>query len=247
MARKGDASSRAVMSRRRAKDDESGLLSDEERLWNQLDLYCSPPWAARAGAEIAQKLWPAATIVREPAAGMLSMAGPISDYFGAVICTDVHAHVPGVEVRDFLDDAHWPEEPDCDLIMTNPPFKVASEFLQAALRRARLGVALLVRTVWVESADRYPLFVGENPCTQIAFFSERVPMALGPWDPDVGSATSYSWMFWSKVHDPLPPIWIPPGTRDRLWRKDDPAKYGRLYPMPLFEERTVADAIGDVV
>ncbi len=103
-------------------------------------------------------------------------------------------------------------------------------------------MVLLVRTVWVESVDRYPLFVGANPCTQIAFFSERVPMALGPWDPEVGSATSYAAMFWSHVHDPMPPRWIPPGTRDRLWLKDDAQRFGRLNPLPLFP-----DDPGDVV
>lgn len=246
---KQDTGSRAVMSRRRKRDDNEGLTA-EERGWKERDFYGSPPWSARAGAEIALQLWPGAEVVREPACGMLSMAGPLAEYFPTVLPSDVYPYLPGVPVIDFFDPDAWPAEPDCDVIISNPPFQAASLFLTTALKRARLGVALLVRTVWVESVDRYPLFVGEQPCTQIAFFSERVPMALGPWDPEVGSATSYSFMFWGHGMEPQPPIWIPPGTRDRLYRKDDPAKYGRQGPMPLFEERTVAefyDGIGDVV
>lgn len=242
MARRGDTKSSAVMARRRKKDDNEGL-TEEERVWKRFDLYGTPPWASRAGAELALQLFPGAQVVREPAAGALSMAGPFAEYFPAVLATDVKAHVPGVEVRDFFDDALWPEEPDCDLIATNPPFVVADDFLRTALRRARLGVAFLVRTVWVESEDRYTLFTGDNPCTQIAFFSERVPMQLGPWDPaSKSTATSYSWMFWVKGADPLAPLWIPPGTRDRLRRKDDGQRYGRLNPLPLFP-----DPVGDVI
>jgi hypothetical protein len=225
------------MSRRRKRDDNEGLTEEETR-WKSLDFYGSPPWSARAGAEVMKRLWPEAHTLAEPAAGMMSLAGPMADYF-TVGASDIYQHVPDYPVIDFFDDdawrTRWPGLAP-GIIATNPPFVTAGEFLKVALTRARFGVALLVRTVWVESADRYPLFMGENPCTLIAFFSERVPMALGPWDPEVGSATSYSWMFWSKVHDPMPPIWFPPGTRDRLWRKDDPAKYGRLQPMPLFPD-----------
>lgn len=227
----------AVMARRRKRDDNEGL-TEEERQWKKFDFYGSPPFAARAGAEIALQLWPDAKVVREPACGMMSMAGPLAEYFPEVLPSDVFPYSANTPIKDFFDPDEWPAEPDCDLILTNPPFILADQFLRLSLKRARLGVGLLVRTVWVESETRYDLFEGANPCTQIAFFSERVPMALGPWDPTVGSATSYSFMYWdvSGRHEPMPPRWIPPGTRDRLWKPDDAAKYGRLTPMPLFPD-----------
>lgn len=234
MAR-GAKDTHAVMARRRGKDDNEGL-TEEERRWKTLDFYGTPAWASRAGGEIAKELWPEAKVVREPACGMMSMAGPLEDYFPEVLPSDIYAHQPNTPVRDFFDPEQWPEEPDCDLIITNPPFVTAAEFLRLALKRTRLGVAMLVRTVWVESADRYALFEGEHPCTHLAFFSERVAMQLGPWAPEATSATSYSWMFWGHGMEPRAPRWIPPGTRDRLWKPDDAAKYGRLTPMPLFPE-----------
>lgn len=241
MGKRGDTKSTAVMQRRRAKDDNEGL-TEQERQWKAVDFYGTPPWAARAGAETARLLFPEARVVREPACGMGSMAGPLAEHFEEVIATDVFPHTPETQVVDFFDDAAWPEEPDCDVIMTNPPFVTAGDFLRLSLRRARLGVGFLVRTVWVESEGRYDLFCGDHPVTQIGFFSERVPMQLGPWDPTAGSATSYSWMFWVKGAAPMAPIWYGPGTRDRLWRKDDGMRYGRVRPLPLFP-----DPVGDVI
>lgn len=231
MAKKGDASSPAVMARRRGKDDNEGL-TEEERIWKQLDLYSTPPWAARAGAEIARDLFPTARSVREPACGYMNIAGPLAEYFDEVIPTDVYPHTPNTPLADFLDEHAWPEEPDCDLIITNPPFVTAELFTRLALKRARLGVGMLVRTVWVESEGRYSLFEGgDHPLTQLCPFSERAAMVMGPWDPNCGSATSYSWLFWVKGAEPKAPRWIPPGTRDRLWLDDDARKYSR--PRPL--------------
>lgn len=235
---KQDTGSRAVMSRRRKKDDNEGL-SEEERLWKQLDLYATPPWGARAGAEFALSLWPDAKVVREPAAGTMSMAGPLAEYFDTVLPSDVYQHIPCYPVIDFFDHDAWAKEPDCDLIISNPPFQEAEAFLRTALTRARMGVGLLVRMVWIESAGRYDLFEGGPlPLTLFCPFSERLPMALGPWDPEVGSATAYAWLWWDLTgqHRPMAPQWVPPGSRDRLWRSDDPAKYGRLRPLPLFPE-----------
>lgn len=241
---RGANNTSAVMAQKRAKGDNEGL-TDEQRLWKQLDFYPTPPWAGRAGAEVARDLFPGARVVREPACGEMHLAGPLGEYFEEVLPSDVHAHSPNTPVRDWLDDGAWPDEPDCDLIMTNPPFEIAAEFVRRGLPRARLGVGLLVRTVWIESADRYPLFEGPAPLTQLCPFSERVGMVLGKWDPAAGSATSYSWLFWAKGRDPMPPRWISPGTRDRLWKPDDAMRYGFKEPLPLFPEGTMADFYRD--
>lgn len=235
---KQDTGSRAVMAKRRKRDDNEGL-TDEERLWKQLDLYGTPPWGSRVGAEFARKLWPDAKVVREPAAGKMSMAGPLAEYFETVLPSDVYPHLPDYPVIDWFDEEAWRDAEPCDLVISNPPFVEAESFVRAALRRARMGVGMLVRMVWIESVGRYDLFEGgENPLTLFCPFSERLPMALGPWDPEVGSATAYAWLWWDLTgqHGPMAPQWVPPGSRDRLWRKDDPAKYGRLTPMPLFPD-----------
>lgn len=244
MARKnGSHTSTAVMSRRRAADDNEGL-SDEERLWKQLDFFATPPWSARAGLEHAKRLWPEAKIMREPACGKMHIAAPAQEYFDEVWPTDVHPHEPNTPVRDWLDDAAWPAEPDCDVVFTNPPFTLADQFIVKGLQRARLGVALLLRLNVLEGVERHSLLQGPRATlTQTVVFSERVPMTLGEWDPEASSATAYAFFFWSKVHDPLPTAWFPPGTRDRLWRRDDALRYGRKSPLPLFDFEDPGDVI----
>lgn len=243
VGKKGTPSSTATMARRRAKDDNEGLTEEEQR-WKLLDYFPTPPWAARAGAELALTLWDPQSVVREPAAGGGHLAGPLREYFPEVYESDLFPHRPGIEVRDWMDEFAWGSEADCDVIMTNPPFGIAEEFVTRGLRRARRGVGLLLRTVYVESISRYPLFENDQyPLTLFAPFSERVPMTLGKWDPEASSATSYAWFFWSKDSDPMPPRWIKPGSCARLSRPDDEAKYGWRAPagaMPLFE-------VGDVI
>lgn len=232
---KGNNTSTAVMARRAPANVDTDTA--EQRLHRTLDLFCTPPWAGRSGLEHARKLWPDAKVLREPAAGHGHIARPAAEYFPTVLGSDVHDHGRGYEVRDWLDDAAWPEEPDCDVVATNPPFGIAEQFVTRGLRRARLGVALLVRLAFVESAGRFTLLGGPTArLTQMAIFSERVPMTLGEWDPTASSATAYCWLFWSKVHEPMPPVWFEPGTQRRLSRETDPRDFGRRLPLPLFPE-----------
>lgn len=235
MARAPNTST-AVMARRRGKDDNEGL-TDEQKLWKTLDFFATPPWGARAGLEHAKLLWPQAKVMREPACGCMHIATPAEAYFDQVIPSDVHAHSPNTPVRDWLDDSAWPDEPDCDIAFTNPPFGIADQFVIKGLKRARLGVALLLRLAFLEGGERYAILGGEQAqLTQVVTFCERLPMTLGTWDPEASSAAAYGWFFWSKVHDPLAPAWFPPGTRDRLWYRDDPAQFGKRNPLPLFPD-----------
>lgn len=206
-------------------------------LHRTLDLFCTPPWAARRGAELIQMVAPACRHVREPACGAGHMAFPLMEYF-EVTPTDVHAHEPWVETRDWLEDAAWSAEPDCDFVVTNPPFAIASEFVTRGLRRARLGVALLVRLAFLEGGERYSILGqgAEFPLTLLSPFSERVPMTLGKWDPASSTATAYAWFFWMKGREPMAPIWSGPGTRERLWKPDDAERFGWKAPLPLFED-----------
>lgn len=245
MARKN--ASTAVMARRRAEDDNEGL-SEEERLFKRLDHFCTPPWAARAGLEHACRLWDPHGLhhMIEPAAGRGHIAKPAEAHIPVVDGYDVHDYGAGYEQRDWLDDGAWPAGPCCDVIASNPPFTLADKFITRGLARARLGVALLLRLSVLEGCERHALLAGpEARLTQVAIFSERVPMTLGSWDPEASSATAYAWFYWSKVHDPLPPAWFGPGTRERLWRPDDAARFGKLSPLPLFPGEP--DGVGDVI
>lgn len=230
------------------------VAGDDARqaLFRQLEYFPTPPWAARAGGELILGLDPGAWVCWEPACGEGHMAHGLSEAFAAVHASDIHLHGGALQrapALDFLDPAADAVD-QADWIVTNPPFARAAEFVEAGLRRARRGVAILARLSFFESAYRYRLFFGERHLTVFAPFFERVPMTLGAWDPKASTATAYAWFVWMQpsaiweahaaTGRPLggeSPIVIPirPGTKARLTRSDDARDWGARRPMALFD------------
>ena len=124
---------------------------------------------------------------------------------------------------DGVDYIRWAEEPGRPLVADD----LGVEFAMRALDEANHGVALLLRSNWMESAERYKLFQ-RFPPHAVAVFSERVPMVKGRWDPDASTATSYSWFCWLIKAQPRRDtrlMWIPPGQRKALERPDDRKRF----------------------
>lgn len=188
------------------------------------DYFPTPPWAARAGGELIGQLDPGALrgTCWEPACGGGHMAHGLADYFGSVTGSDLIDRGHG-EVLDFLADEA--EDRRADWIVTNPPFSDGEAFVRAGWRRARVGVAMLLRLQFLEGVSRHRMFTTDCPLAVVAPFTERVPMVKGRWDPEASSATAYAWFIWLKERaDPdRPPVvrWIAPGSRERLTRPSD--------------------------
>jgi len=189
-----------------------------------LDYFPTPPWGTRAGAEVLLEVDPEARTVYDPACGGGHMADVLTERFAHVWRSDVHAYRPETPICDWLTEPY--DGPEVDWVFTNPPFKIAPDFVRLGLQRARRGVALLLRMAFVEGVGRHPLFEGPAPLTTFSPFSERLPMTLGRWDPEASSATAYAWFFWMRDAPPQPPRWIRPGTRDRLWLPTDAERWG---------------------
>jgi hypothetical protein len=108
-----------------------------------------------------------------------------------------------------------------DWVITNPPFRHGEEFVLKALNVARRGVAILARTVFLESIGRYERIFLEQPPTKFAQFSERVPMFRGRLDNKGSTATGYAWLVWEKSGTYAPRLmWVPP-CRKVLERAED--------------------------
>lgn len=212
-----------------------------------LDFFPTPAWATRALVEhvIAGGGWRRDQIAGmtcwEPACGEGHMARPLAEYFKAVLATDVANYgFPGqLATCDFtLLYDHPPStkgQGRRDWIITNPPFRLASEFIDIGLKIAKSGIAMLVRTAFLEGKERYYEVFSEHPPAMIAPFAERVPMFRGRIDQEGSSATSYCWMVWSKQpHHAGRTIvrWIPP-CRGRLERVEDYVTRGPVEPGPL--------------
>lgn len=171
------------------------------------DYFGTPPWATRA---LMREIDPDHRLtVWEPAAGAGFMVRPLAEHFSTVIATDI---VPGAAgtALDFLSPEA--DRIGADWIITNPPYIHADAFALAALRRARVGVALFVRAAFVEGRTRYMQLFAEHPPTTIYQFVDRVVLHEGdPPDPDIATfnrasgkmarpstATAYVWMVWRK-------------------------------------------------
>jgi hypothetical protein len=195
------------------------VMSQRIEASDSLDDFPTPPWASRALIEhIIGKKGLCNMSAWEPACGRGYMSKVLHEYFGEVTSSDIYAYGYG-EVSDFLQST--PSDNQHDWVITNPPFKLAEEFVLHGLNVARVGVAVLVRTVFIESKGRYERLFRDTPCSIFGQFVERVPIVKGRVDPKATTATGYAWLIWHKGECNTPKVfWIPP-SRKLLERSKD--------------------------
>ncbi|PSH68566.1 SAM-dependent methyltransferase [Phyllobacterium brassicacearum] len=196
------------------------VMAQRHEAKDSADDFPTPPWATRAliehivGVDQVRGL-----TCLEPAAGRGYMARPLAEYFSQVDSADAYSY-GFAPVRDFLTFPY--EAMSHDWVITNPPFRLAEEFVDRAMTVARKGVAILARTVFLESVGRYEGIFRENPPTAFAQFSERVPMVKGRLDQKASTATGYAWFVWEKTSSVVVPrlMWVPP-CRKKLEKQSD--------------------------
>lgn len=214
---------------------------------DSLDFFPTPPWATRALCERISSISPLNLHnAWEPACGEGDMARPLAEYFGSVHASDVHDYsetFPGQQrICDFLIEWAHParfQKLGPDWIITNPPFRLAENFIHIAQRRATIGCAFFVRSSFLEGMHRYWSIYSLTPPTFILQFTERVPLFKGRLDREGATATSYCWIvFLNAQVDQTTFEWIPPSRR-RLERDIDyPQQVTEPQPMPLLDGRT---------
>ena len=200
-----------------AQNTSHAVMAQRKEATDSLDDFPTPPWATRALVEhvIAGDDNLSAM---EPACGRGYMSQALGEYFGAVASSDIHDY-GFAETRDFLGPAH--AAASVDWIIANPPFRLAEDFISRSLPIARIGVAMLMRTVFLESVGRYERLFAVSPPTIVAQFSERVPMAKGRVDRKASTATGYAWFVWRHGKSEVARLaWIPP-CRKQLERDSD--------------------------
>lgn len=145
------------------------------------------------------------------------MSKPLAEFFRFVHSSDVYDYGFG-HIHDFL----WtPPKTNFDWIVTNPPFNLAAAFALTAMPVTRLGVALLVRTAFLEGGKRHHDLFSRHEPSDILQFVERVPMLKGRLDRRGSTATAYCWIVWRKEAPRGTHFhWLPP-CRKRLERDSD--------------------------
>jgi hypothetical protein len=190
------------------------------------DDFPTPPWATRGFMEhVLTDFGPfKKQSCLEPACGAGHMSKVLEEYFGAVRSSDAYKYGYG-SVRNYLEIPY--EANAVDWVITNPPFRLAEDFVHRSLVVARRGVAVLVRTVFIESVGRYRNLFENTPPTICAQYTERVPMVKGRLDRKASTATGYAWLVWKKpVAGSTQLTWVPPCRKDLERDGDYPTNAG---------------------
>ena len=197
----------------------SAVMQQRSEPHTSLDDFPTPPCATRALCEdLHSRHLIQNQTCREPAANRGHMVRPLEEWFDHVARSDIFDYGCGYPVQDYL---FGPPPSPVDWTITNPPFRLAEQFIDRALQTSRVGVAVIVRTAFLEGVGRYKtLFVRQRPAA-VMQFSERVVMHKGKLSAKGSTATAYCWIVWE--HDykgPTEFCWIAP-CRKRLERAED--------------------------
>lgn len=188
------------------------------------DFYATPPEAVHSLLAIEKKWLPAGTIW-EPACGDGAISSVLSAAGRNVISTDiVDRGYPGARVISIFDAD---ERYTFPAVITNPPFKLAKEFVDVALSRAPY-VAMLLRLAFLEGAMRQSWFAS-TPLARVHVASRRLPMLHrhGWTGNKVGSAVCYAWFVWDRRHEGRPVVqWF--DWRDHVPGANDNSPAGDL-------------------
>lgn len=207
-----------------------------------LDFFPTPPFATRALIEDILKplgVWNRDDKVWDPCCGEGHMSEVLKEYYADVYASDVHDYGKGYAVGNFpgASGLMLADRSECpwdrpNFIFANPPFLLAEQFLERALQETKFGVALILRTAWLEGQERYRDIFSRTPPSIVAQFSERVTMVEGVWDPEVSSATAYAWLLWLDGGAAIDTRfkWIRPGAVDRYTKPDDVRRFAGISP-----------------
>lgn len=163
------------------------------------DFYATPPLAVKELMKLEsfnKNIW-------EPCCGMNHVTDILVDHGYNVRTSDIVDRVNNgkVEIIDFL---NCTEKWDGDII-TNPPYKLATEFVYKAIETVKEGnkVVMFLKLSFLETKKRRLLF-DKYPPKIIYIASSRFGCSqTGEFDEtgNTGSAIAYCWYIWEKGYN----------------------------------------------
>jgi len=173
------------------------------------DFYATPEETTRAILDV---LVLEGSIL-EPACGIGHISKVLKEYYpeNEIISTDLIDRGFGEGGIDFLSHDYGRR---FDNIITNPPFKLAKEFVEKALTIANDKVIMLMKIQFLESKGRRE-FLENSPLKYVYCFSERQPTMRNGWkiNPKTGkpwsSALFLAWFVWEIGYEGEPIVrWL---------------------------------------
>jgi hypothetical protein len=93
-------------------------------------------------------------------------------------------------------------------IITNPPYKLAQEFIEKSLELANSKVVMLLKLNFLEGQKRYNLFKS-TPLRSVYIFSKRLSFDKGNEKGKGNGLLAYAWYVWEQGYDNVPMIdWL---------------------------------------
>ena len=93
-------------------------------------------------------------------------------------------------------------------IITNPPYKYATQFILKALELTQNKVAMFLKLTALEGKERYNNIYRNQPPKNIYVFINRVSCFKAEQVPE-SSAICYAWFVWEKGYTGCPQIhWV---------------------------------------
>ncbi|MEC5422096.1 hypothetical protein QGM71_01135 [Virgibacillus sp. C22-A2] len=170
------------------------------------DFYPTPPHATESllnRVNFEGSVW-------EPACGDGAICKVLEEKEYKVYATDKYDRGYGVYDIDFLTwdwtktFNHRPAN-----IITNPPYKIAQEFVERSLECTTGKVAMLLKLNFLESARRYEMF-NNTPLKHVLVFSKRLNFYEGTLEGNKRSGVlAFAWYVWEHGYEGQPQIdWI---------------------------------------
>jgi hypothetical protein len=169
-----------------------------------LDLYETPAGALLpllAVEQLPHRIW-------EPAAGKGAIVKVLRDRGHAVIASDVRDWgFPLHSRRDFLEVTQAPA--GTELILTNPPFHLATEFAAHALKLCP-RVVLFARIAFLESEKRVAILQGAGLARVYVFVNRIEMMHRDGWaGPKKSRSVAFCWCVWCRGYEGPPTLhWL---------------------------------------
>jgi hypothetical protein len=169
------------------------------------DWYPTPPEATQALLDVEQftnqnaALW-------EPACGDGAICKVLEANGYEFWATDLNDYGYGDKTGiDFLMET----KPWGSAIISNPPYKLAEQFITHAIHLGCTKHAWLLRLSFLEGIQRYWRLFAMNPPAKIYVFSRRLTIWRGDQEVSGSGTTAYAWFVWQADHHDDPAVrWI---------------------------------------
>lgn len=135
--------------------------------------------------------------VWECACGNGAMSDAIKDYGYDVVSTDLVDRGYGKHGVDFLMES----DRLADNIMTNPPFKLAQDFIQHAIDLGVKKHCWFLRLAFLAGSKRFNTLFAPNPPARVYIMSKRPTLWRGDEEPTSSGTMDYAWFVWCDKHN----------------------------------------------